>query len=240
MLLAVESRGRKLGSSGMRGEWIKHPCTFHILLEHPSLKRRPPCSSSRHLLNLCPSSHLAGPRLVPSLTLVLGHAQRGSRDVSSCLRFKLPAEPRPWPAGQPAPLPPPSSPHTENSIRAHSRALLGGVGGAGGTRGAAASCSSSPAGRASRCWCSTGPRCRASAGARPGPGSAGCSCRGPRPAPALPPLLPGEETEMRLRPGSGPAAPRQPHTAPGEPAHAPRGGATVGPRTGAPGPAPHS
>lgn len=57
------------------------------------------------------------------------------------------------------------------------------------------SCSSSPAGRASRCWCSTDPQCRASAGRPPAPRSGGRLLRGLHPAPVVP--LPGRQCQGR-------------------------------------------
>ena len=62
------------------------------------------------------------------------------------------------------------------------------------------SCSSSPAGRGNRCWCSTAPRCHASAGAPPAPGPAGRP--GLRPAPRH--LLRGEPVTQRQPPPTPP------------------------------------
>lgn len=83
----------------------------------------------------------------------------------------------------------------------------------GGRRAGAASCSSSRAGRASRCRRSTGPRCRASAGRAPGPGAAG------RPRPAPPPPLRERPGAVRAESGAIAPAPGQVCTLPWGPLH---------------------
>lgn len=116
--------------------------------------------------------------------------------------------PRPHPQQR---LSPPG--HTDDSSRAHSRGLL--TSGVRGERSAGPpawrgqppawrgrppgpSCSSSPAGRGSKCWCSTAPRCHASAGAPPGPGAAGRRHQGLHPAPRPP--LRGETVRQTALP----------------------------------------
>lgn len=81
------------------------------------------------------------------------------------------------------------------------------------------SCSSSPAGRGSKYWCSTAPRCRASAGAPAGPGAAGRRHRGLHPAPRPP--LRGETVRQTALPCPPcPALERDPEQVPWRPSRA--------------------
>ena len=142
-----------------------------------------------------------------------------------------PPSPGPGQVGRPSSPPPPAAPQPP---RPHRRQQQGsfrgfidhpgcGERGAGPPawrgRPAGPSCSSSPAGRGSKCWCSTAPRCRASAGAPPGPGAAGRRHRGLPPAPRPP--LRGETVRQTALPCPPcPALERDPEQVPWRPSRA--------------------